>query len=166
LAASETFDLVYARFLLTHLSDPAGMLRRFHEHVRPGGFMAVEDIDFSGHFTYPESAAFLRYHELYCATVTKRGGDPNIGPRLPALLQDAGLEDIRVSVAQPMGLDGDAKVMSALTLEAIAGAVLADGLATRDEIDALARELYALAADPRTLAGLPRVFQVSGRRAD
>jgi len=163
-AGPRTFDLVYARFLLTHLSDAAGMVRRFHAQVRPGGMVAVEDIDFSGHFTYPESSAFRRFHELYCATVTKRGGDPTVGMRLPLLVRDAGFEDVRVSIVQPMALEGDAKLMDALTLEAIAGAVLEDGLATRDEIDALARDLIAFAADPRTLAGVPRVVQVSGRR--
>ena len=160
------FDLVYARFLLTHLADPAGMVRRIHGQLRPGGTVAVEDIDFSAHFTYPESEAFQRYSRLYCSTVTKRGGDPNIGPRLPSLLKDAGFEDIRVSVVQPMGLEGDAKLISPLTLEAIAGAVLEDGLATRAEIDDLVRELYAFAANPRTLAGMPRVVQVSARRAE
>jgi SAM-dependent methyltransferase len=159
------FDLVYARFLLSHLGDPAGLVRRFHGQLRPGGAIAVEDIDFSGHFTYPESKAFLRFHELYGATVTRRGGDPNLGLRLPLLLKDAGFEDLRVSIVQPMAIEGDAKLLDGMTLEAIAGAVLADGLASRDEIDELVRELDAFAADPRTLAGVPRVVQVSGRVA-
>jgi SAM-dependent methyltransferase len=156
-------DFVYARFLLTHLSDPAGMVDRFHGRIRPGGTVGVEDIDFSGHFTYPASKAFQRYHELYSATVTRRGGDPNIGPRVPLLLRRAGFDDIRVSVVQPMALRGEAKMMNAMTLEAIAAAVLEDGLASREEIDDLVRELYAFAADPATLAGLPRIVQVSGK---
>jgi hypothetical protein len=49
-------------------------------------------------------------------------------------------------------------------MENIADAVLQDGLATRDEIDRLVRELYDFAADPNTITGLPRVVQVWGRR--
>src|SRR5262245_4393266 len=49
------FDVVYARFLLTHLEDPLGLLKVFRGALRPGGLVAVEDIDFSGYFTYPES---------------------------------------------------------------------------------------------------------------
>jgi SAM-dependent methyltransferase len=162
--AAETFDLVYARFLLTHLSDPAGVVRTLFQHVRPGGRIAVEDIDFSGHFTYPDSTAFHRYHDLYCATVTKRGGDPNIGPRVPLLLKQAGFGDLGVSVAQPAGLEGEAKLMNPLTMENIAGAVLADGLASREEIDAIVEELYAFAANPNTIASMPRVVQAWGRR--
>jgi hypothetical protein len=54
--------------------------------------------------------------------------------------------------------------MNPLTMENIAGAVLEDGLATREEIDSVVRELYRLAADPNTVAGMPRVVQSWGRR--
>jgi len=162
--APATCDIVYARFLLTHLSDPAGTVSAFYKHLRPGGSLAVEDIDCNGHFTYPESKAFRRYHELYCATVVRRGGDPNIGPRLPGLLKQAGFEDVGVAIVQPIGMEGEVKLMNPLTMENITGAVLADGLASQEEIDAVVRELYAFAADPHTLAGTPRVVQVWGRR--
>jgi hypothetical protein len=50
-------------------------------------------------------------------------------------------------------------------MENIAGAVLDDGLASQQEIDELVRELYDFAADPSTVAGMPRVVQAWGRRA-
>ncbi len=158
------FDVVYSRFLLTHLSDPAGAVAAFFQHLRPGGVVAVEDIDFSGYFSYPESNAFRRYQALYCATVSRRGGDPNIGPRLPSLLERAGFEDIGVSVVQPVGTRGEVKLLNPITMENIAGAVLEDGLATREEIDDVVRELYEFAANPSTVAGLPRIVQAWGRR--
>jgi predicted O-methyltransferase YrrM len=163
-AAAPEFDVVYARFLLTHLSDPAAAVRALCSHLRPGGWLAVEDIDFSGHFTYPRSPAFERYHELYCATVAKRGGDPNIGPRLPLLLKQNGCESVAMDVVQPSALEGDAKLLNPMTMENIAGAVLDDGLATGEEIDDLTRALYAFAADPDTVAGMPRIVQCWGRR--
>ena len=158
------FDVVYARFLLTHLSDPASAIGVFCEHLRPGGRLGVEDIDFSGYFTYPESKAFRRYHELYCATVVRRGGDPNIGPRLPGLLKQGGFEDVGVGIAQPIGMEGEVKLMNPLTMENIAATVLADGLASQEEIDDLVRELYEFAASPNTIAGMPRVVQTWARR--
>jgi SAM-dependent methyltransferase len=162
-AVSEQFDLVYARFLLTHLSDPEGVIQAFRRHLRPGGMLAVEDIDFSGYFTHPESNAFRRYHELYCTTVLRRGGDPNIGARLPGLLAQAGLQSVSVSIVQPIATQGEAKLINPLTMENIANAVLEDRLATREEIDSVVRELYEFAADPATLAGMPRVVQAWGR---
>jgi SAM-dependent methyltransferase len=159
-----TFDVVYARFLLTHLNDPASVVTAFYRHLRPGGRIGLEDIDFSGYFTYPESKAFRRYHDLYCATVAQRGGDPNIGPRLPVLLKRGGFEEVGVGIVQPVGTEGEAKLINPLTMENIAPAVLADGLASRHEIDEVVRELYDFATDPNTVAGTPRVVQAWGRR--
>lgn len=158
------YDVVYARFLLTHLSDPAGAVGAFYRHLRPGGIVAVEDIDFDGSVAYPPSKAFTRYRELYCALVRARGGDPNIGPRLPLLLEDAGFDRVEVCVVQPIGTRGEVKLLNPLTMENIADAAVRDGLATREETDEIVRELHAFAADPKTVTGLPRVVQAWGRR--
>jgi SAM-dependent methyltransferase len=163
ISGAPEFDLVYSRFLITHLRDPVGAVNTFHRHLRPAGLLAVEDIDFSGYFTYPASGAFSRYHELYCAVVHRRGGDPNIGQRLPLLLQGCGLEDIGMTVVQPIGMAGEVKLMNPITMENIADAVLEEGLATRAEIDEIVRELYAFAADQGTVAGVPRIVQAWGR---
>ena len=48
-------------------------------------------------------------------------------------------------------------------MENIADAVLADRLATPEEIDGIVREMYEFAADPGTIAGTPRVVQAWGR---
>jgi SAM-dependent methyltransferase len=162
--AGPGFDVVYSRFLLTHLDDPARAVDAFRRHVRPGGLAIIEDTDFSGHFTYPPSTASRRYHELYGAVVRGRGGDPDIGPRLPILLADGGFEEVGVTAVQPIGTRGEVKLLNPITMENIADAVLRDGLASREEVDAVIRELHEFAEDPRTVAGLPRVVQAWGRR--
>jgi len=63
-----------------------------------------------------------------------------------------------------MAIQGEAKLINPITLENIADAIVQDGLATRQEIDALIQELYTFAAAPHTVAGLARVIQVWGRR--
>jgi hypothetical protein len=158
------FDIVHARFLLTHLDNPSHAIAAFYRYLLPSGLVIVEDIDFNGYFTYPVSKATQRYQELYCKIVQRRGGDPNIGPRLPILLTDGGFEKVEMTVVQPMGTQGEVKLMNAITLENIADVVLQDGLASRQEIDALIQELYRFAENPRTLAGAPRIIQAWGRR--
>jgi SAM-dependent methyltransferase len=39
------YDLVHCRFLLMHLQDPAGVLRRMTAALRPGGWLVAEDVD-------------------------------------------------------------------------------------------------------------------------
>ena len=160
---AERFDVVYARFLLTHLGDPLSVLRAIVATLRPGGIAIVEDIDYRGMFCHPENAAFQRHVELYSALVQRAGADPMIGPRLPSLLRDAGCVEIAMHVVQPAGFDEEVKVMAALTTEATADRVVAAGLATRAEVEALARDLHQFARDPFAVMSLPRIVQAWGR---
>jgi SAM-dependent methyltransferase len=161
----ELFDVVYARFLLTHLRDPSALVSAVRRHTRPGGVAIVEDIDFRGHFAEPDSPALRRYVELYTKSVQNRGADPNIGPRLPGLLRKAGFEDVQMKLVHPAGLASGIKLLTCVTLESIAEAVLQDGLATEGELRETIEELYAFARDPHTVLGGPRVFQAWGRSA-
>ncbi|HKP29462.1 MAG TPA: methyltransferase domain-containing protein [Gemmatimonadales bacterium] len=162
---STEFDLVYARFLLTHLPDPAPCVQGMRDALKPGRPVVVEDIDFTGHFSWPDSPAFRRYVELYATTVRSRGGDPDIGPRLPVLLADAGLERIGMHVIQPAGLETGIKILNPITLESIAQAVLDGGFATADEIERIVAELYAFARNGRAVMSIPRIVQAWGYRA-
>jgi ubiquinone/menaquinone biosynthesis C-methylase UbiE len=158
------FDLVYARFLLTHLPDPATLLSALYRHVRPHGVVVVEDIDFRGHFSEPDCPAVGRYVELYTKAVERRGADPNIGPKLPRLLRNAGLQDVQLNLVQHTALEGGSKLLTCLTMEYIAEAVVTDGLASHEEVRKTIDDLYAFANDPHTVHGGPRVFQAWGRR--
>jgi SAM-dependent methyltransferase len=162
--AGETFDVVYVRFLLTHLPDPAGAVANLTAQLAPGGVLIVEDIDFTGHFCRPEHPAFWRYVEWYCAAVRARGCDPDIGPRVPGLLIEAGLHDVGLHVVQPAGFTGEVTLIGPITLEAIADAVLAAGLATVEELEQTVDDFYEFANDGRTLLSLPRIVQSWGRR--
>jgi SAM-dependent methyltransferase len=161
---AEWFDLIYARFLLTHLPDPAEVMARLVARLRPGGVLVVEDIDCSGHFCHPASAAFRRYVELYATAARARGGDPDIGPKLPSLLARAGLDELGMHVVQPAGFQGDATIIAPITLQAIGDAVVDAGLATTQELTQLHGELSAYARTPGTVMSLPRVVQAWGRR--
>lgn len=160
----EGYDFVYARFLLSHLGDPLQAVRNMAGAVKQEGVVVVEDIDHGGIFSHPECPAVDRYVELYNAVVRSRGADPRIGPRLPQLLRDAGLRDIRVNLVQPVFMEGEAKRMHAITLENIAGAVTAAGLSTAEEIENTVRGIEEFAADPHTIVALPRIFQAWGYR--
>jgi len=154
-----TFDMVFARFLLSHLTHPARVIDNMISSLRSGGLIVVEDVDFNGHFCYPPCEAFNRYTELYKADAKKRGVDANIGPRLPALLREGGAETVQVSAAMPCGLDGEVKLMAQITMERISDSVIEAGLATAAEINGIVSELTRYAADPVTVMSIPRIIQ-------
>lgn len=156
-------DLVYARCLLTHLVDPAKALAAMVAAAKPGAVVAVEDIDMGGHFAHPPNAAFDAFLTLYRQAARQRGADPDIGRRLPALFRAAGLTDLRITLSQVAHEADEGKWLTPITMERIAPAVLASGLADEAEIERIARGLEAATRDPETMIVLPRIFQVSGR---
>jgi ubiquinone/menaquinone biosynthesis C-methylase UbiE len=158
--ASGRYNFVYARFLLTHLPDPAALLRRVYAWLKPGGRILLEDIDFTGHFCYPVCKAFDDYVAWYTAVVELMGADPNIGPRLPLLVQKAGFRRMQFTVVQPVFQSGEGKQMSSLTLENIKESLIRNQLASNKEIDTSLTELRAFEEDRDTLVSLPRIFQV------
>jgi ubiquinone/menaquinone biosynthesis C-methylase UbiE len=162
----EGYDLVYARFLLSHLGEPAEGLARLIGAAKPGGVVVVEDVDFRSCFSWPPSAAVERYAELYRDTAERLGADPLIGPKLVGMFLDAGLRDVSFDAIQPLFHEGDGKLMPQVTMEHIRERVVSEGLASDEEINVVVEELDRLRLNPRSLMGHPRIFQVWGYRAD
>jgi hypothetical protein len=123
----------------------------------------IEDIDFKGYFCHPDSPALWRYVELYTETVRRKGGDANIGPRLPSLLIAAGFSDVETNVVQPSGTSGEVKLVTPLTMENIADSAVQEDLIASDDVSQLVAELYEYANTPGTIGCLPRVVQTWGR---
>ena len=162
--APETkFDVVYARFIFSHLADPASVMAKLRRCLAPRGVIVVEDVDFRGHFAEPQCPALTRYTELYSQSVRNRGADPWIGAKLPGHLQAAGFTDVNVQLYHPVALRGGIKKLTCTTLSNIGAAVQRDGLATEEEFTATLNELTAFADDTTTVMVGPRTFQVWGR---
>lgn len=86
------FDLVHARFLLTPLGRAEEQMRAYRRLVKPGGLLVVEEpIGSTTTFARPTpAAAELAGH--FDALWRERGGDLEVGKRLPALFRGIGLE--------------------------------------------------------------------------
>jgi len=162
----EEFDVAYARFLLSHLNEPENCLAAMVEACATGGTIVIEDTDFAASFCSPTCAAYERYKELYQELVQRRGGDSNIGPKLPAMLRRAGIEGVELNVIQPAHIHGEGKLMAPLTMSRISDALTAEGLATEDEVQQILHGLNEAAANCETVMSLPRMFQVWGKRAN
>jgi hypothetical protein len=159
------FDLAYARFLLSHVNEPEKCLAAMVEACLPGGTIVIEDTDFAGSFCFPPCAAYERYKELYQELVQRRGGDPNIGPKLPAMFRRADVQGIELNVIQPAHIHGERKLMAPLTMVRISDALTSEALATEDEVQQILIELNHVAEDRETVISLPKIFQVWGQRA-
>lgn len=163
-AWQKQFNIAYARFLLSHLNEPENCLAAMAQASVPGGTIVIEDTDFAASFCYPICIAYERYTKLYQELVQRRGGDANIGPKLPAMLRRAGIQDIEVNVIQPAHIRGEGKLMAPLTMSRISDALTAEGLTTQTEAQQILTDLNRVAANCETVISLPRIFQVWGKR--
>lgn len=162
LSFKKEFDIVYARFLLSHLNDPIAALQKMKDAAKQGGRIIIEDIQFSGHFCYPGNKAFNEYIHLYTEAVKKRGADANIGPVLPQLFKEAGITNIGFDVIQPSFQTGEGKWMAYITLDKIKNSIIHAGLANEAAIATLLQELETFTKDENSVISLPRIFRTYG----
>jgi ubiquinone/menaquinone biosynthesis C-methylase UbiE len=87
----DTFDFALARLVFQHLRDPEGALKEIARVLRPGGRLAIYDIDIGlGEIVEPlnpeAEAIETKLHE----SRGQRGGNPRIGRHLWRLLEATG----------------------------------------------------------------------------
>lgn len=58
------YEVVYSRFLLSHLGKPEDVLQKIALALKTNGIILIEDTDFSGHFCSPASSDFNSYINL------------------------------------------------------------------------------------------------------
>ncbi|TDV47900.1 class I SAM-dependent methyltransferase [Actinophytocola oryzae] len=135
----EKFDLVHARLVLVHLKDRAAALRVMIDALRPGGWLVIEDGDPAlqplacPDERGPAEELANRLRTRMRALMADRGADLAYGRTLPRLLRESALADVRAEAYFPIASRACA-VLEAATVQHVRDQLLAEGLATREEI--------------------------------
>ena len=113
--ADASQDVVISRFVFQHLSDPLGVATRLRRLLRPGGLLAVIEVDAG---LWGAALPDLRsgYAEAYRAMAAGQagdGGDRFIARRLPGLLEAAGYRDVLVRPYAYGGSPSEAAALAA-----------------------------------------------------
>lgn len=108
-----TFDLVLARYVFQHLAEPVAAARGLRRVLRPGGHLAVIDVDAGlwGAAQPDLSALSQEAYRALGAAQSADGGDRLIARRLPRVLRDAGYRDVTV---RPFAYTSDEVGLAAL----------------------------------------------------
>ncbi|HHV19972.1 MAG TPA: methyltransferase domain-containing protein [Propionibacterium sp.] len=92
-------DVAHAHQVLQHVTDPVQALREMRRVVRPGGLIAVRDVDYRTMSIHPLSDELAQWLELYRTLARADGGDPDAGPKLLAWAHAAGCTDVTPSAS-------------------------------------------------------------------
>ena len=160
-----SFVVVHARLLLINLKDPERALTALVELVRPGGIVAVQDIDQIPWLCEPPHPAWEALIGAFLVVWRANGLDPLIGHRLPGLLRAAGLVRVEVEVHSRADAPGTYHRKHLLALVgAVRDDVIKRGLFKESELAALTSALERHLDAPETLVTRPLLFQAWGRK--
>jgi SAM-dependent methyltransferase len=159
------FDLVHARLVLVHVTERDAALSAMVRSLRPGGWLVVEDADpalqplICPDEHGPEQALANRLRTGFRQLLRQRGADLAYGRRLPRLLREAGLTDGGADAYFPITPPA-CGVLETATVQLVRDKLVAEGLATNEEVE---RHLANIAAGRLDLATSPMI-SAWGRR--
>ena len=97
--------------MLQHLTDPVAALREMARVCRPGGVIAVRDVDYGAFVDVPGRRGLDRWLDLYHRVARRNGAEPDAGRRLLSWAHAAGLRDVvaraRAPTATPRPRSGE-----------------------------------------------------------
>ncbi len=96
--AANSFDFVYARFLFQHLEQVEKAMQSVLRVLKPGGVLAIMDVDDDWLTLHPEPDTFRSFTQRAAKAQAARGGDRFIGRKLGAYLADSGYTEVKVAV--------------------------------------------------------------------
>jgi SAM-dependent methyltransferase len=95
----DSFDVVHAHQVLQHLTDPVAALREMARVCRPGGVLAVRDVDYAATSWFPLDEGLDRWLSTYSAVARRNAAEPDAGRRLLAWAHAAGLRDLSATTS-------------------------------------------------------------------
>jgi SAM-dependent methyltransferase len=165
--AEGTFDLVTSRLVLVNIPKPERMIATAVALTRPGGVVAFHEIDWVAVMCDPPSQAWTTLTDLYLAVSAKNGNDYFLGRRLPRMLRQGGLVDVRVRPIMHAHPPGDARRSLVVDFaDNFKDRIVALDLASAAEVDELKHAVAAHLDDPNTAVFIGPYIQAWGRKPE
>jgi SAM-dependent methyltransferase len=159
----ESFDLIYSRFLLIHLTEPGLALREMHNLLKPGGILVCEDGDLTSAGSEPPST-LNAFSDLFGRLGPNWGVDYTLGRRLFQMVRAANFCEPEITYNQPVAARGENKLLLELSLAEAGSSLVGAGLITSEELDHTLVKMRGIAEDETVLAVMPRMSQVWARK--
>ncbi|MET1074434.1 MAG: methyltransferase domain-containing protein [Umezawaea sp.] len=157
----DSVDFAHARLLLVNVPDPADIVREMVRITRPGGWIALHEMDWTSWTCVPSAPVWDRLRALLAR---EWSGDVHQGQKLPALLRSAGVVDVEFVPTVPAVMAGDPDHGLMLYFADRARSRLLDkGLVAEAELDEIVGELGEHLARPHSVVVREMICQAWGR---
>lgn len=150
--APETFDHVFACFVMEHLPRPREALAHLARVLKPGGTITVIEGDHGSAYFHPESVHARAAIQCLIDLQARAGGDSLIGRRLYPLLLDSDFSDVSVSPrmvyvdsSQPQLVEGFTRNTFTAMVEGVRERALAEKLIDEETWEKGISDLYRTA---------------------
>lgn len=157
-----SFDIVHAHQVLQHVADPVRALAEMRRVTAPGGVVAACDSDYSAMYWYPQPPELDEWMDLYQRAARTNGGEPDAGRRLRAWAREAGFSDVAYATEVWDHSSSERRewwggMWARRILESdLAGQLVTEGLATRDDLDRISTAWTRWSRDPDAVFVVPR----------
>ena len=133
------FDAVAGRLVLMYMADPADALRHLATHLRPGGIVAFQEVDFTPYTAvlHPDTPLANKLIEWGRTVFERSGAHLEMGMELYQAFVDAGLPEPTLHYEAPMGGSEDWPGYEYLanSFRSLVPLMEAYDIATADEVD-------------------------------
>lgn len=136
----EKFDLVYARLVLGHLSDPVLALQNMTHYLKPGGILVSEETMHEPGLCDPPAEAIDTFFALI-KNLQKKLGQSQQGHFIFDHFQKLGLSNIQFSLTKPPLETFRKRKLISLSLQEIRPKFLEHKLITPPELDMLTNQI-------------------------
>jgi SAM-dependent methyltransferase len=158
-----SFDLVYCRFLLLHLTDPASCLREMNAVLKPGGIIVVEDGDLTSATSVPRGPSDA-FANLFGRLGPTRGVNYSIARDLYHMVKLEGFPAPNLEIHQPAIIDGENRFFLKWSVEEAGPALVDAGITTLPELSQTLAEMQSAVDDPNVLILAPPMYIVWARK--
>ena len=133
------FDAVVGRLVLLYMADPAEALRKLVTHLKPGGIVAFQEIDFTLYkaVLHPNTPLLNKSAEIGLGVFEQSGAHTSMGLDLYQAFVDADLPEPILHFEAPMGgpADWPGYEFLANSFRSLVPLIEAYGLSTAEELD-------------------------------
>jgi len=135
--------VIYARFLLAHLPEPATLVPAWAGELAPGGVLVVEEVE----WIETADPVLAEYLELMAGALRARDTELYVGPLIGRLEAPAGCATVHNGVARLEPTTSQAAALFSLNLVTLRSDTAVAARRTEAELDSLADALEARRGD-------------------